>query len=129
MCYYLPNSMQLFSDLKEKLIQYIDTRIKLYQISLEERAVELMSNLALLVVIIGVFIFSLTFFLLFIAKLINHFVGYEFVGYGIIVLICIFMSLLLVNKKGQQYIIGKIRKQITENLNKRNNGNKNNEGV
>jgi len=116
--------MSFFGTIKDKLGEYVDVRLKLYQVSLEEKAVELMSSVALLLALIGLAVLTIIFSLVFIAKLINHFVPYDFIGYGIIALICNFMFILFTRKHRREYFVDKIKVLIGENIKNRKDGGK-----
>jgi hypothetical protein len=121
--------MQLFSSIKEKLSEYVDVRLKLYQVQVEDRAIQMISSLSLLALILCSSALALLFVLIFLAKLINYFVFYEFIGYGIVALICIFMSVLLVRKKSQQRILGKIQQRIRDNIKSKSDDSKDNGSI
>ncbi len=114
--------MPFFSNIKEKLSEYVDIRMKLYQVKLEEKAIDLISSMSFFVLLLSSAGLALLFFLLFLARVVNYFVGYEFAGYGIVALICIFMCAFLLRKESQQYVIGKIKQLIIQNLKSRDDG-------
>lgn len=116
--------MPFFSSLKEKLTEYVETRLKLYQVSLEEKIVEMVSNAVLFIIILGIVGLALIFTLIFLATLINHFVGYGFVGYGIIALICNFMFVFFTRKGRREYFVNRIKELVGENIKSKKDGGK-----
>lgn len=112
--------MQLFSGIKDKVTEYIDVKLRLYQINIEEKAIDVISVLSFFVIIAGAGFVALLFVLLFIAKLIGFFIGFEFWGYGIVALICIFMLSILIRKSNKDFLITRIKNLIAQNIKDKN---------
>jgi amino acid permease len=115
--------MQIFSGLKDKLSEYIDTKLQLYQLNLEQKAVKLVATLIISGIQVVIFAICLLFFLLLLAKTINFFSESQFIGYGFVVLICIFMSMLLMSDKVQHRLNTRLKEIISKNFTKTEDGN------
>lgn len=116
--------MAFFSSIKDKLSEYVETRLKLYQLSLEERVVDMVSNAVLFIVLLVIAGLAAIFTLIFLAKLINYFVGYDFIGYGIIALICNFTCVFFMQKRRREHIVDKIKESVGEHIKSKKDGGK-----
>jgi len=115
--------MQIFAGIKEKLAEYVDTKLQIYQIGIEERISDFLSNLVYLILIVVVLLFGLFFLLFFIAKVINDLTQSHYIGYGIMSLIFILFFALLNREKSQLAITEQIKKRIVLKSKKQKDGN------
>jgi hypothetical protein len=121
--------MQIFAGIKEKLAEYVDTKLQIFQIDIEERISDFLSNLVYLILIAVVLLFGLFFLLLFIARIINEITESHYIGYGIMSLIFILLFLLLNKEESQIKITEQIKKRIVLKSKKEKNGNQNTRSI
>lgn len=115
--------MQIFAGIKEKLAEYVDTKLRIYQIDIEERISDFLSNLVYLILIAVVLLFGLFFLLLFVARIINELTQNHYIGYGIMSAIFILLFLILNKEKSQTTITELIKKRIVLKSKTNNDGN------
>lgn len=116
--------MQLFSGIKDKFVEYLDTRLKLFQISVEEKVSGLAANMLYGVLLIGVAFTGFILLLILIAKLFNHLTGSPFIGYVFVIALCVCLLWVLVKPSSQQYITSFLEKKIISTI-KNQHGNEN----
>ena len=58
----------MFGGIIDKLKEYVDTRLQLYQVTLEEKATNLVATIVYMLILIGVGVVTAGFLLLFLAK-------------------------------------------------------------
>jgi uncharacterized membrane protein YqjE len=104
--------MNLLADIKEKIREYVDTKLRLYQMSVEERVAELIANAIYLFLWVGIALLSLGFLLLCIVKTINYFAQNEYVGYGILAALCLLLLGMLSLGGCRRYIVQKTQSSI-----------------
>lgn len=115
--------MQIFAGIKEKLAEYVDTKLRIYQIDIEERISDFLSNLVYMILIAVVLLFGLFFLLFFIARIINELTESHYIGYGAMSLIFILLFLLLNKEKSQTRITEQIKKRIILKSKQQKDGN------
>jgi uncharacterized membrane protein YqjE len=115
--------MQIFAGIKAKLLEYVDTKLQLFQIDIEERISDFLSNLVYLILVAVVLLFGLFFLLFFIAKIINDLTQSHYLGYGIMSILFILLFFILNKEESQLVISEKIKKRIILKSKQQKDGN------
>ena len=121
--------MQIFAGIKEKLAEYVDTKLRIYQIDIEERISDFLSNLVYLIFIAVVLLFGLFFLLFFLAKVINDLSQSQYIGYGVMSLFFISLLLLLNREESQLKITEQIKKRIILKSKQQKDGNQDSRSI
>ena len=108
----------MFEGIKDRFKDYIDTKLQIYQLTIEEKMVDFVTILFYVIILFGLFLVTFCFILLFLAKIINYAANNQFLGYGIVASLCLFLLWLLAQSKTREQITIKIKKQILLNIKK-----------
>ena len=108
----------MFGVIKDKLKEYIDTKLQLYQLTIEEKMVNFASILLFIFLIGGLLFVCLVFVLLLLSQIINSITNNPYAGYGIVVSLCLFLLYLLSRKKSITSITERLKKILLSNINK-----------
>lgn len=108
----------MFDGIKERFKDYVDAKLQLYQFTIEEKMVGFVTLFLYIFLLGGLLFLTLSFILLFIAKIINYVTNNQFLGYGIVASLCLFLLWLLVQTKSREQITEKIKNQILSNIKK-----------
>lgn len=108
----------MFEGIKEKFKDYVDTKLQLYQLTIEEKMVSFVTLFLYVFIMGGLLFLTFGFILIFIAKIINYVSDNQFLGYGIVASLCLFLLWFLAQTKSRGQITNKIKKQILLNIKK-----------
>ena len=112
----------MFNGIKERLKEYVDTKLQFYQLTLEEKMFDFVTLLLYIFLLGGLLFVTLSFILLFLAKIINVLTNNQFAGYGIVASLCLILLWLLGRKESRIKITGEIKKLIISNIKSNSDG-------
>lgn len=109
--------------------EYLETKLQIFQIDIEARITDLISNMILVMLLLGTLTISAFFVLLFLATSINFWTGHPVAGYGFVASLCLFLLFILSRKKVQDYITSKVKEKIILTIKKKQDGNQDTRGL
>ncbi len=108
----------MFEGIKERFKDYVDTKLQLYQLTIEEKMVGFVTLFLYVFIMGGLLFLTFGFILIFMAKIINYVSDNQFLGYGIVASLCLFLLWFLAQTTSRDRITDKIKKQILLNIKK-----------
>ena len=108
----------MFDGIKDRFKEYLDTKIQLFQLTIEEKMVNFGALLFYIFLVAGVAFITFTMILIFVAKIICSLTNNQYLGYGIVATLCLILLWLLSLPKNRNQITNRIKDQILLNIKK-----------
>jgi hypothetical protein len=121
--------MQFFSGIKDKISDYIDTKLKLYQLGIEERVYEIFSNMLYLFLLMGITLTGFGVLIALLIQIINSKTGNPFLGYLTMSGVCFVLILLLTREKARQLVTDSIKNKIISTIKTEQNGDEESDSI
>jgi len=114
--------MQFFSGIKDKISDYINTQLKLYQLGIEDRVYEIFSNMLYFFLLMGIAFIGFGIVIVLLIQVINSKTGNPFIGYISMASVCLVLVLLLTRDKARLSITDSIKNKIISSIKTKQDG-------